>query len=139
MIAYFDTSAFLKLVVDEPGSGAAVQAWADADLLTSGRLLYPDARAGLRQAWSLGRLPARSRRLGRRVLDGLWADVEVIEITAAVARAAGDAADEHGLRGYDAVHLASALHGSADVFVCADKDLLRAAQLCGLAVIDTRS
>lgn len=139
MIAYFDTSAFLKLVIDEPGSGTAVQAWIDADLVTSGRLLYPEARAGLRQARQLGRLPTGSLRTGRRELDELWADVEVIEVTPTVAQAAGDTADEHGLRGYDAVHLASALHAGIDVLVCADKELLGAARTCGLAVIDTRS
>jgi len=73
------------------------------------------------------------------MLEALWADVEVVEITPQVAQAAGDAAEQQGLRGYDAVHLVSALHTSADVLVCADTDLLRAAHACGLAVGDAGS
>ncbi|HKF18246.1 MAG TPA: type II toxin-antitoxin system VapC family toxin [Candidatus Dormibacteraeota bacterium] len=139
MIVYFDTSAFLKLVVAEPGSVIAVRAWTDADQVAACRLLYPEARAGLAQARRMGRLPARSLGASRRTLEALWADVEVVEITPQVAQAAGDAAEQQGLRGYDAVHLVSALHTNADVLVCADTDLLRAAHACGLAVVDARS
>lgn len=139
MIVYFDTSAFLKLVIAEPGSVTAVRAWTDADQVATCRLLYPEARAGLSQARRMGRLPARSVGASRRTLEALWADVEVVEITLQVAQAAGDAAEQHGLRGYDAVHLASALHASSDALVCADTDLLRAAHACGLAVVDARS
>jgi predicted nucleic acid-binding protein len=139
VIVYFDTSAFLKLVIAEPGSATAIRAWADADNVAACRLLYPEARAGLAQARRMGRLPARSVSASRRALEALWVDVEVVEITPQVAQAAGDAAERHGLGGYDAVHLVSALHTSADVLVCADTDLLRAAQACNLAVIDARN
>ena len=139
MIVYFDTSAFLKLVIAEPGSVVAVRAWTDADQVAACRLLYPEARAGLAQARRMGRLPARFAGASRRTLEALWADVEVVEITLHVGQAAGDAAEQHGLRGYDAVHLASAVHASADALVCADTDLLRAALACGLAVVDARS
>jgi len=139
VIVYFDTSAFLKLVIAEPGSVTAVGAWTDADQVAACRLLYPEARAGLAQARRMGRLPARAVSASRRTLEALWVDVEVVEITPQVARAAGDAAEQHGLRGYDAVHLVSALHTSADVLVCADTDLLQAAHACGLAVIDARN
>jgi len=69
----------------------------------------------------------------------LWADVEVVEITLQVVQASGDAAEQQGLRGYDAVHLVSALHTSADVLVCAGTDLLQAALDRGLAAVDARS
>jgi uncharacterized protein len=138
VIVYFDTSAFLKLVIAEPGSATAIRAWADADNVAACRLLYPEARAGLAQARRLGRLPARSASASRRALEALWVDVEVVEITPEVAQAAGDAAERHALRGYDAVHLVCALHTSADVLVCADTDLLRAAHDCNVAIIDAR-
>ena len=50
MIAYFDTAAFLKLVIEEPGSQTAARAWSAADAVISSRLLYPEARAGLAAA-----------------------------------------------------------------------------------------
>ena len=42
-------------------------------------------------------------------LDGLIAELGIIEISEAIARDAGDLADRFALRGYDAVHLAAAL------------------------------
>lgn len=52
---------------------------------------------------------------------------------------AGDLAEQHGLRGYDAVHLATALAAGVDAMVTADADLLRAAPICGLSILDARN
>jgi hypothetical protein len=49
-------------------------------------------------------------------------------------RVAGDTADEHGLRGYEATHLAAARHIGADVFSSADRRLCSAASESGLHV-----
>ena len=66
----------------------------------------------------------------RDELEGLWHDVVRIEITPALADRAGDLAEKHGLRGYDAVHLASALEIGAEdtVLVTGDGWLTLAAQ-----------
>jgi uncharacterized protein len=56
LIAYFDTSALIKLIFDEPGSELAVELWDRADLLVSNQLAYPEARAALAAA-------ARARRI----------------------------------------------------------------------------
>jgi predicted nucleic acid-binding protein len=65
--------------------------------------------------------------------------MDAIEVTSALAQSAGDLAEVHGLRGYDAVHLAAAVLIAADVVVSADADLLAAATARGLATIDSRS
>jgi len=59
-----------------------------------------------------------------------------IEVTAAVADEAGRIAVAHGLRGYDAVHLASYLRLGAEtaVLVSADAELVRAASSLGHGV-----
>jgi predicted nucleic acid-binding protein len=44
-----------------------------------------------------------------RAIDELYAELDVIGLDEALARAAGALAERHALRGYDAVHLASAL------------------------------
>jgi hypothetical protein len=64
--------------------------------------------------------------------------MDVIEVSASLALSAGELAERHGLRGYDAVHLAAAVTVAADVIVSADSDLLVAAATEGLAVIDAR-
>ena len=58
-------------------------------------------------------------------------------MTDEVVRHAGDLAERHALRGYDAVHLASALAAAADdaVLVTWDDDLGRAARAEGLAIV----
>ncbi len=45
-IVYFDSSAFVKLVVDEDGSELAAALWDGCDAAVSSRLAYPEVRAG---------------------------------------------------------------------------------------------
>ncbi|MDQ6772481.1 MAG: type II toxin-antitoxin system VapC family toxin [Candidatus Dormibacteraeota bacterium] len=115
------------------------QAWTAADSLLAGRLLYPEARAGLAAALRGGRLTPRLYSGRKAALTDLWREVEVVEITPGLAETAGELAERHALRGYDAVHLASAVHGRVDALVTADADLLRAAGEYGVGVIDARS
>ena len=69
-------------------------------------------------------------------LDELNAELLIVGVDGALARRAGDLADERALRGYDAVHLASALAlGSGEtILVTWDDDLSAAATAEGLAV-----
>ena len=135
MIAYFDTSAFLKLVVEETGSDQAVEIWRAAETPVSSVLLYPEGRAALALAERLGRLsPARGRD-ARAEFEALFADVGLVAASTDLLRRAGDLAETHALRGYDAVHLASALAIADDrtVMVTADRHLRTAARDLGLA------
>jgi len=65
--------------------------------------------------------------------------MDIIEVTASLAHAAGDLSEIHALRGYDAVHLAAALLIGADALVSADNDLLTAAAAVGLPTVDVRA
>lgn len=64
-----------------------------------------------------------------RNIDELCGELEVIGLDAALAHAAGELAQRHALRGYDAVHLASALAIEDPSLVMAtwDRDLASAA------------
>ncbi len=46
-IVYFDSSAFVKLVVDEDGSDLAALLWDGCDAAVASRLAYPEVRAAL--------------------------------------------------------------------------------------------
>jgi len=136
VIAYFDTSAFMKLVIDEAGSKDVGRVWDVASRAASSILLYPEGRAALARA-------RRDRRLSQAALsaavsdfEALWAGIERILVSTPLATRAGELAHEHGLRGYDAVHLAAAESIAADdmVFMAADRALLAAARRLGLAV-----
>ena len=56
----------------------------------------------------MGRLDRSQLRDAVAELDSIVAQVDHIEVTAALAEEAGEPAEAHGLRGYDAVHLAAA-------------------------------
>ena len=69
-------------------------------------------------------------------LDALNGELVIVGVDEALARRAGELADERELRGYGAVHLASALAlGSGEtILVTWDRDLSNAAVGVGLAV-----
>lgn len=139
MIAYFDTSALIPLLIDEPGSAMAGQLWEEADHVVSVRLIYAEARAALAQAHRFGWLDDDVLLEVVQDLDGLYVQLDRIEVDDALVRRAGVLAQEKALRGYDAVHLA-AVERVADeqtAFVSGDDDLCHAAQSLGIAISNT--
>jgi predicted nucleic acid-binding protein len=134
VIVYFDTSALVPLLVVEAGSRAARELWDRASRVVSIRLLYPEARAALAQAQRNGRLTARQLRSAVRGLEGHYGQLDLVELDETLAHDAGDLAEAHALRWYDAVHLAAARRlDDADLVVAAgDSALLAAAQRLGL-------
>ena len=129
MITYIDTSVLLKLLVDdEVGADAAQRLWLDSDFVMCAEIGYAEARAALAMARRMGRLDARGLSTAKDELNTLWAQVDVVPVTTELVLAAGDLAEEEGLCGYDAIHLAAALAGQADVVATADGQLLAAAQ-----------
>ncbi|MEZ5410476.1 MAG: type II toxin-antitoxin system VapC family toxin [Acidimicrobiales bacterium] len=141
MIAYFDTSAVVPLIVSEPATERCVRLWNESSRIVSVRLLYLEARAAFARANRMGRITPTQ--LGSAVtdLDSIVAEVDHVEITADLAWAAGGLAQSLGLRGYDAVHLAAA-HAVADgdlVLVTGDSDLAAAASVLGISVAATNS
>jgi predicted nucleic acid-binding protein len=69
-------------------------------------------------------------------LNALNAELVIVGVDEALAQRAGELADERALRGYDAVHLASALAlGPGEtILVTWDRDLSNAAVYTGVAV-----
>jgi predicted nucleic acid-binding protein len=136
VIAYFDTSAVVPLLVVEPGSARAAALWDGADRVVCARLLYPEGRAALGQAHRLGRLTARQLRAAVTEFNSRYEEFDLIELDDPLARHAGQLAEAHGLRGYDAVHVAAA-HRVRDpdlVLVAGDEALLTAATAEGMTI-----
>ena len=136
---HFDTSAFTKLLVSEMGSQAAREAWLAARQVSASRLLYVQARAAVATMRRAGRLSAAQDAQAKNDLSNYWQQVTVVEATPTVIEDAGDLAEQEALRGYDAVHLASALSAGIRIMACADVDLMAAARARGMKVVDTRS
>lgn len=125
----------MKLVVSERGSEEALAVWGAADRVLSSQLLYLEARSALGRAARSGRLARDEVAAARALVERLWRDLDRLGVTESLARQAGELADEHGLCGYDAVHLASALAVAEPeaVVVAAGGELLAAARALGLA------
>ncbi|MEU0504379.1 type II toxin-antitoxin system VapC family toxin [Nocardia sp. NPDC005998] len=141
MIGYLDTSAFVPLLVAEPSSRACRRFWDDADAVVSSRLLYVETAAALAQAHRLSRLDDRGYAACRHLLDQLWQQLDVVEVDEASISRAAELADLLALRGYDAVHCASAeqLEDTDLVVASGDKRLLEAWKTLGLATFDTNA
>jgi predicted nucleic acid-binding protein len=135
VIAYFDTSAIVPLLVQEPTTDHCTRLWDEATRIVCARLVYPEACAALARAVRMGRLAAAPMAAATAELDDLVEQIDFVEITADLARNAGRLARQHGLRGYDAVHLAAvvAIADPDVVFVTGDADLADAAKAAGLA------
>ena len=108
-LVYFDSSALVKLVVEEHGSDLAAALWDGCDAALSSRLAYPEVCAALSAAGRNHDLDKTALASAERAWEGYWAEIRPVELTAAVERHAGQLARAHRLRGADAVHLASAL------------------------------
>ena len=138
MIAYFDTSAVIPLLIEEPASSAARGAWDDASRAVSTRLVFAEARAALAQARRTRRITGAQLRSAVGLLNEHYEQLDFVEIDDPLVRAAGAIAESLGLRGYDAVHLAAA-NELADpdlVVVAGDRALLEGARSVGLAEIE---
>ena len=108
-IVYFDSSAFVKLLIEEPGSEVAAALWNGCDAAVSSRLAYPEVRAALAAAGRAERLDPKQRSHAESLWEEFWAATRAVELTEAIAADAGDLAAGHSLAGADAVHLASLL------------------------------
>ncbi|HEV2069193.1 MAG TPA: type II toxin-antitoxin system VapC family toxin [Acidimicrobiales bacterium] len=136
MIAYFDTSAILPLLVDEGGTIAARDIWLGADHLVSVGLALVEARAALAQAARTARISPEQLRSSTQELDGLFVQLDLVDVDDSLIRRAADLTEAHALPAYTAVHLAAALQVvEADlVLVAGDRALLTSAESVGLMV-----
>ena len=134
MITYVDTSTLIKLLIDEVGTAEAAVIWDQPDTLVTVRIAHVEARAALAAAGRRRRITAAAFRSAVAGLEVLWSQLSVVEVDEDLMRLAGDLATTHGLRGYDAVHLAAAHLVGADVFSSADRRLCEAASTSGLHV-----
>jgi uncharacterized protein len=136
-LAYFDTSAIVKLFVEEDGSDDVSMLWDGADVLATSRVTDSELLAALAAATRARRLDERAHRAVKR----RWAEYRValrfIELTRELALEAGALAEVHALGALDAIHLASAtiLSDATLVLTSWDERLLAAARNEGIATL----
>lgn len=137
MILFADSSALVKLYVDEPGSAQVVAHAAAANALAVCRVTWVEvmsalARRAREQPQAAAALAAARQRFK---LD--WGRLAVLELTPALVELAGDYTQALALRAYDSVQLATlvTLHKRMDEevqFACFDDRLVKAAEVLGV-------
>lgn len=109
MIVYIDTSALAKLYLAETESPAVKTLVEEADVTATSVLARVELSAAIAKAM---RMKLITRASAQRVINAFrkdWPDFGALQITEAILATADRLAWEMGLRGYDAMHLASAL------------------------------
>ncbi|MBX6351337.1 MAG: type II toxin-antitoxin system VapC family toxin [Clostridia bacterium] len=139
MILYLDTSAIVKLYVEEEGSSAVRSAVQSAGVVATSRVAYAETHAALAAACRLERISVAERAAAAASFRLDWRAYLVVNVTQALVELAGDLVLAHELRGFDAIHVASALLLSqrsrqAMRFLTWDRRMSGAASALGLAV-----
>ncbi len=143
---YFDTSALVKHYVREPGSIWITTLVSDqSQVIFSSDVAIAETSAAFAILSRTGQLP---RPVLRRALANFYQDTslryQLAALTRALAFRAAQPAQQYPLKGYDAIHLSTALaqveflqaYNVSLIFVAGDAQLLKAAQAEGLAVED---
>lgn len=109
MILYLDTSCLVKLYFDEPGSEEVRKAADTADEIATSMVAEAELRSALARRRREGRLTPAELTTCKQNFRSHWTDHVRIYLSDEISAHAGDLAESHGLRGFDAIHLASAL------------------------------
>ena len=139
MIAYLDASALVKRYVAEAGSTDVSALISEAKALGTAVISRAEVAAALAKAVRVKAVGKDAGASALRALTADWDNLIRLQLTEVlIARAAG-LAWEHGLRGYDAVHLATALFwretlDEAVTVATYDRELWTGAKTSGLAV-----
>ena len=137
MIAYFATSALIKLYADESDAVAARRAAETSEFIATSLITYAGMRSALARKWRSGNINEQEFESFKLKVEADWNLSEIISIDERLVRRAGAFAEMYSLRGFDAVHLAAAdalreIFGPI-TFACFDAELSRAATSCGMA------
>jgi uncharacterized protein len=113
----------------------AAELWSTRLRVASSILCYPEGRAALAASHRAGLLAADAYGWAREEFESLQDELVLVGIDRQLARQAGELAEQFGLRGWDAVHLACALSlGTDTALVTWDEGLRHATAESGCAV-----
>ena len=141
MILYLDTSAILKRYFQEPFSGDVDSKWSIAEAVVSSGVAYAETMATIyRKGWEAS-LESREIQEARDTFRADWNGLIRVEATSGLNPYIDQVLQRHFLRGFDAIHLASALiiherFPGNFFFACFDQRLNQAAKLEKMATFD---
>ena len=138
MIVYLDASALVKRYVAEAGSEEVASLLGKAQAIGTAVLSRAEVAAALAKAGRVGLVTREAALATLNAFNADWEHLVRIQFGEPLAARAATLARDHGLRGYDAVHLATALFwretlGEAIAMATYDRELWRGAKASGLS------
>jgi predicted nucleic acid-binding protein len=109
VIAYLDASALVKRYVAERGSRETIALMTESEMTATSIVTRAEVAAAFAKAARVRLVTEDRARSAQRSFAEDWPDLVRVPITEALVERAEALAWDHGLRGYDAVQLASAL------------------------------
>ena len=140
MILFCDTSALLKLFIDEQGSESMINARSSSKGIAVCRITWAESMAALAQRSRFKGTNQSRLAQARSMFEQAWPGFVIADITQPLVEKAGVFAEAFALRGYDSVQLAAAhqLHEQFALpltFACFDRRLNQAAKLLQLELL----
>ena len=141
MIAYFDSSSIVKWFFDEVHMDLARDARDRAEVCCTSLLAYAEVLSAINRAWRADRCLKSEMEIVRGEFQRIWPDFIWIRVDERLMYQSGQIILGHGLKGFDAIHLASAILLKGEIgerqeilFSCFDKNLNLAARKEGFII-----
>lgn len=132
MKTFFDSSAFCKRYIDEPGSEAVDALCGQASELGLSIICVPEILSALNRRVRGGLLPHRQYELAKHHLLEDIRDAAIIDLTPPVISACTNILETSPVRAMDALHMACAMEWKTELFVSAGERQISAARKAGL-------
>ena len=109
MILYLDTSALVKKYFEEEHSAEVISAWKSALGIVTSAVAYAELLAAIYRKASETQVKRSWFERVTAAFDEDWSSFIVVEVNNRLNEAIHKVIANHGLRGFDAIHLSSAL------------------------------
>jgi uncharacterized protein len=137
VIVYLDASALVKRYVAETGSDEVNALISGASVVGTAAISHAEVSSALAKAVRMRLLSREEAASALQVFNAEWESLIRLQLTEVLISHAATLAWEHGLRGYDSVHLAAALFwqdilGDTIMLASYDRQLWETAKVTGL-------
>jgi predicted nucleic acid-binding protein len=140
LILFCDTSALVKLYIEEDSTDEMLALAGTASAIAVCRIAWAETMAALARRARENPTDAEVIDTVRTRLRSDWPRYAIVEVTQPLVELAGEYADTFALRGYDSVQLAAARRLRDAVreelhFACFDARLRKSAKVLGLLIL----
>jgi hypothetical protein len=133
---FLDTSALVKVYIDEPGSERVLEILAETTAVVLSVLAEPELISSMNRLHREKKMTdAQYRAIKQELTDDLKT-FEIVEIDAGVVETAVELLESSPLRASDALHVASAKKSDVDLLLTSDRVQYSAARHSGLKVLN---